>query len=91
MDESPKILIVTIPEKGHINPLMGVAQHLVARGKRVEFFAQADFSAQLQRAGLPCPCHTPQPGARKARAAPPTKGREFVAKLRSRFRRYQSA
>jgi MGT family glycosyltransferase len=80
MADGRHVLIVTIPEKGHINPVIGVAQHLVAAGHRVEFFSQADFSDQLRRAHLPCPCHTP--GSKPSREVPATKGREFAEKLR---------
>ncbi|HEY0273066.1 MAG TPA: hypothetical protein VGC22_07755, partial [Chitinophaga sp.] len=50
--QTKKILFVTIPEKGHINPMIGIAQHLQAMGYELAFFAQVDISAQLRSAGL---------------------------------------
>ncbi|BAV08669.1 glycosyltransferase, MGT family [Filimonas lacunae] len=50
--QTKKILIVTIPEKGHINPMIGIAQHLQQAGFELAFFAQVDISDQLQAAGL---------------------------------------
>ena len=50
--QNKRILVVTIPEKGHINPMIGIAQHLQAAGFELFFFAQQDISAQLQKAGL---------------------------------------
>lgn len=47
-----RILIATIPEKGHINPMIGVAQHLQAAGFTLAFFAQQDIAPQLSKAGL---------------------------------------
>jgi len=47
-----RILFISIPEKGHLNPMIGPAAHLRGRGHRVAFFASGDVSAQLQRAGL---------------------------------------
>lgn len=81
--ETPKsrVLIVTIPEKGHINPLIGVAQHLAGGGHDVEFFSQRDFSDQLRSAGLPSRCHTPVSSV-DSQNAPATRGKEFAEKLR---------
>ena len=47
-----KILFVVIPEKGHINPMIGVAQHLRDRGHSVGFYAGANIQPQLDKAGL---------------------------------------
>jgi len=47
-----RILFISIPEKGHLNPMIGPAAHLCDRGHTVAFFASRDVSAQLQRAGL---------------------------------------
>lgn len=54
-----KILIVTVPEKGHVNPLIGTAQELVNQGAEIAFFAQRDITSQLQKAGIFCKCYTP--------------------------------
>ena len=47
-----KILFIVIPEKGHINPSIGVAQHLQQMGHDISFYAPFDISQQLHRAGL---------------------------------------
>ena len=47
-----RILFVVIPEKGHINPYIGVAQKLRQRGCEVAFYAAHDISGQLGAAGL---------------------------------------
>lgn len=49
-----KILFIVIPEKGHINPYIGVAQHLQERGNDLGFYAPHDISEQLGAAGLNC-------------------------------------
>lgn len=54
-----KILIATVPEKGHVNPLIGTAQELVKLGAEVAFFAQRDITPQLNAAKLFCKCYTP--------------------------------
>ncbi len=54
-----KILIITVPEKGHVNPLIGTAQELVNQGAEIAFFAQRDISDQLINAGIHCKCYTP--------------------------------
>ena len=47
-----RILFTTIPEKGHINPMIGPAAHLQKRGHEVAFFAACDVSEQVGRARL---------------------------------------
>lgn len=47
-----RILFVVIPEKGHINPYIGVAQYLQQRGYEVVFYSAHDISDQLGAAGL---------------------------------------
>ncbi|HDR9588198.1 TPA: glycosyltransferase family 1 protein [Burkholderia stabilis] len=46
-----RILFCVVPEKGHVNPCIGPAQHLRAAGCDVAFYAPADISAQLDGAG----------------------------------------
>lgn len=69
------IVFALIPEKGHINPYIGPAQALAARGHAVTIAAPADISAQLQAAGLPFAAELipASPGPR------PTRGPELVA------------
>ena len=46
-----RILFCVVPEKGHVNPCIGPAQHLRAADCEVAFYAPADISAQLEGAG----------------------------------------
>ncbi len=46
------ILFALIPEKGHVNPYIGPAQALAARGHQVTVLAPGDISAQCTAAGL---------------------------------------
>ncbi len=52
---SKRVLFVGFPEPGHLNPLIPVAQHLVAQGHAVAFFTHDDVSARLASAGLDGP------------------------------------
>jgi UDP:flavonoid glycosyltransferase YjiC (YdhE family) len=47
-----RILFISIPEKGHLNPMIGPGVYLRDRGHTVAFFASRDVSAQLRAAGL---------------------------------------
>ncbi len=47
-----RILFLTIPEKGHINPMIGPAVWLQRMGHEVRFHTLHDISAQLHSAGL---------------------------------------
>jgi len=55
-----KILFVVLPEQGHINPMIGVAQCIYQMKFEVAFFSQNDISEQLFKAGIHCKCYTPQ-------------------------------
>ncbi|ALM81615.1 glycosyltransferase [Bordetella sp. N] len=46
-----RVLFCVVPEKGHLNPCIGPAQHLRAAGHEVAFYAPADISEQLDAAG----------------------------------------
>jgi len=46
------IVFALIPEKGHINPYIGPAQALAARGHRVTIVAPGDIAPQIEAAGL---------------------------------------
>jgi len=47
-----RILFTLIPERGHINPYIGVAAHLREEGHEIAFHAARDISDQLGRAGF---------------------------------------
>lgn len=47
-----RILFFTIPEKGHLNPMIGPAVWLQRMGHEVRFHAPHDISTQLKAAGL---------------------------------------
>ncbi|MGP1665233.1 MAG: hypothetical protein ACTS5I_04840, partial [Rhodanobacter sp.] len=46
-----RVLFCVVPEKGHLNPCIGPAQHLQQQGFEVAFYASTAIGAQLQRAG----------------------------------------
>ena len=53
-----RVFLMTLPEKGHLNPMIGVAQQLCTLGVELAFYAPSDCSLQLNAAGLPatiCP------------------------------------
>lgn len=73
-----RILFFTIPEKGHINPMIGPAVWLQRMGHEVRFHAAHDISAQLHAAGL-------KPLDDMAAAAPPpdaNRGAVFAEKVK---------
>jgi MGT family glycosyltransferase len=47
-----RILFIVIPEKGHINPYIGVAKYLKKIGFEIGFYSSNDISPQLNAAGL---------------------------------------
>lgn len=58
MDKPIRVFLSTLPEKGHINPMIGVAQQLSTLGAELIFYAPSDCSLQLNAASLPatiCP------------------------------------
>jgi zeaxanthin glucosyltransferase len=72
-----RIVFTVIPEKGHLNPYIPVAQALAAKGHHVAFHAGADIRDQLNGAGLPHFLGTP------ARPEPPaaSRGRYFADRI----------
>ncbi|MBL4632570.1 MAG: glycosyltransferase family 1 protein [Kofleriaceae bacterium] len=49
---SLRFLLATLPQKGHLNPMIGVAQELCALGMELRIYTPGDCSAQLSAAGL---------------------------------------
>jgi MGT family glycosyltransferase len=47
-----RVLVVTLPEKGHYHPLLGPAEELVRRGADVTFASTFDISDELRAAGV---------------------------------------
>jgi zeaxanthin glucosyltransferase len=47
-----RVLVVTLPEKGHYHPLLGPAEELRRRGAEVAFAVSSDISDELGRAGV---------------------------------------
>lgn len=73
-----RILFFTIPEKGHLNPMIGPAVWLQRLGHEVRFHAAHDISTQLHAAGL-------QALEMETPPAPPSdanRGAFFAAKVR---------
>ncbi len=81
---SKRILFVTIPEKGHINPLIGTAKQLAKQGQELAFFSQVDISDQLKQAGLNCHCLTPATNSFKTPEDHTAKGKAFAERLRNK-------
>lgn len=57
------VLFTLIPEKGHINPYIGLAQYLQQEGVEIGFYSSHDISTQLEAASLPRQLGKPQPAA----------------------------
>lgn len=74
-----RIVFTVIPEKGHLNPYIPVAQALQAAGHEVAFHSGADIRDQLSTAGL----H--QFLGQAHRAAPPalSRGRIFAEQIKN--------
>lgn len=51
-DARPRVLFAVIPERGHLNPCIGVAQHLVDLGAKVAFAAPANIAGDVAAAGF---------------------------------------
>lgn len=68
------IVFALIPEKGHVNPYIGPAQALAARGHQVTVIAPGDISEQIAAAGLVFAPDLIPPAA----GARPTHGAELV-------------
>jgi len=47
-----RVLVVTLPEKGHYHPLLGPAAELARRGAEVTFASTFDISGELKAAGV---------------------------------------
>ncbi|MBX3184627.1 MAG: glycosyltransferase family 1 protein [Polyangiaceae bacterium] len=47
-----RVLVVTLPERGHYHPLLGPAEELTRRGAEVAFACTCDISAELAEAGV---------------------------------------
>ncbi len=75
-----RVLFSVIPEKGHINPYIGVAQHLQRSGFHVAFTAPRDISEQLRAAGL----RTFLPLPEKAVSEAPNRGEDFARRVRDK-------
>ncbi|MFE9900676.1 nucleotide disphospho-sugar-binding domain-containing protein [Streptomyces achromogenes] len=57
------VALMSVPLHGHVNPLLGVAAELVARGHRVTFATGADFAPLIEEAGaVPVRYRTTFPG-----------------------------
>ena len=64
--KAARIMVLAIPEPGHVHPFIGVAQHLEAAGHQLAFFAAfglrragLDIRPWLERASIQAQCFTP--------------------------------
>jgi len=46
-----KALFLSIPSHGHMNPMMGLANELVAQGEKVTFFSSEEFKKSIEELG----------------------------------------
>jgi zeaxanthin glucosyltransferase len=76
-----RILFTAIPEKGHLNPMIGPAVHLQRRGHTVTFHSDGDISAQLSLAGISCPAPAPESDATR-RSPDSNRGERFARQVR---------
>ena len=76
-----RALLVTSPEKGHLNPMMGVAQWLHRDGHQVGWLCLPEPSPQLGRAGVPIEVVTAHLPAPPAGAPELVVGGEALARL----------
>ncbi|GAA5038162.1 putative UDP-glucosyltransferase YojK [Marivirga lumbricoides] len=83
MQNNKRILFVTIPEKGHINPMIGVAQALQKYGCNLAFFAVADISEQIKKAGLDIPVYFDK-HPKSDKEAFLTRGKAFAEKIKNK-------
>lgn len=83
MQNNKRILFVTIPEKGHVNPMIGVAQVLYNKGYDLAFYAAADISEQVKKAGLDIPVYFDKHPKTDSEAFL-TKGQAFAEKLQDK-------
>lgn len=74
-----RVALVLIPEKGHVNPYIGVAQALQEMGHEVVVYAPGDIGDQCRAAGLPFRL---LPGSSER----PTHGAELVALIQDQAR-----
>ncbi len=73
-----RVLVVAIPEKGHLNPLLPTVRRLVERGHDVAIAAFGDVAPAF--AGLPVACEALSADAPALERI--TRGREFAERLR---------
>jgi MGT family glycosyltransferase len=67
---NPRTLFVVLPERGHLNPLLSVAQAVAAAGHETAFFCHDDISSALAAAGLSGPCAWAEAGEKAPRQIP---------------------
>jgi len=75
-----RVLFVVFSLPGHLNPLLGVAQHLEHAGHDVEIASMEDISARVATAGLAARCHV---AGSWRRPANPGRRADFAALLRN--------
>lgn len=52
-----KVLFLSIPSHGHMNPTLGLAAMLVGRGEEVTFFSAAEFKMAVEEIGAAFKCY----------------------------------
>lgn len=52
-----KVLFLSIPSHGHMNPMMGLADELVNQGEEVTFFSSEEFKKSIEELGASFKCY----------------------------------
>lgn len=52
-----KVLFLSIPSHGHMNPMMGLANELVNQGEEVTFFSSKEFKKPIEEMGAEFKCY----------------------------------
>ena len=77
---TPSVLFAVIPERGHLNPCIGVAQHLADFGVDVSFTAPAPLANDVRAAGFEH-FYGPEPTPTQTEQAPASRGAEFASQV----------
>ncbi|MBB5638266.1 MGT family glycosyltransferase [Pedobacter cryoconitis] len=52
-----KVLILSIPSHGHMNPILGLATELAHRGEEITFFSSEEFKTTIEEIGAEFKCY----------------------------------
>lgn len=52
-----KVLLLSVPSHGHVNPTLGLVNELVKNGEEVVYFSSIDFKEKIEEAGATFKCY----------------------------------